>query len=111
MADFLKVDLNALIEAAGRLDELGRRVQASVLGGQATSRLMAVEGQLPASRTGVAAGELGRALAQASGQIETAIQGFGLGLRVAAREYQRLDVLQGGAAVDLLGEAPAGPAR
>jgi hypothetical protein len=109
VADSLKVDVGALMTAAGRLDALTQRVQSSVLGGQAVSRLLSLEGHLPGSRTGVAARELGRALALVSGQVDTAVQGFGVGLRSAAQAYHQVDVLNAGMALDLVADSPPGP--
>jgi hypothetical protein len=108
VADVLKVDVEALLEAARRLDALGQRVQSSVLGGEAVSRLLLLEGQRPGSRTGVSAGELGRALALVTGQVESAVMGFGSGLRVAAQAYHQVDVVNSRAALELSGEPPAG---
>ncbi len=108
MADFLKVDPGALTGAAGSLDALLQRVRSSPLGGDAASRLLSLEGQLPETHTGASAQELGRALAQISGQIEATLQGFGTGLRVAAEAYHRVDVVSSQAAGELMGESPAG---
>ena len=108
MADFLKVDVAALLGAADRLDALAQWAQSSVLGGQAVSRTLSLQGHLPGSLTGESAQELGRALAQVTGQVESTLQGFGSGLRVAAQAYHRVDVVNA-QALDHVEDPPAGP--
>lgn len=89
VAEVLKVDTEALAEAARQLRELSGQVEESALAAQ--PRLIQAGAAIPGSRSGGEAGHVATSVGHALGDLATALSALGVGLNAAGAHFARVD--------------------
>ena len=106
MAEDLKVDTEALREAARRLRELSGHVEDSGLAAQ--PRIIQAGSTVQGSRSGGGAGRLATSVGHATGDLATALSALSAGIGAAGSHFDRVEA-EATAAARAAGGPGAGP--